>query len=154
VRARDLVEDFPTVTTRTDALEAVRLLVEQALPGLVVIDEAGLPLVVIPGSQVLLFSLPDYVEEDASLASVFPESEADRLCSKLAGNSVAELMPPSSQLPQRDRDRPIVPPDATAIEIASVMSRQHSPIVAVVDDGEVLGIITVHRLLGALLPPR
>ena len=46
----------------------------------------------------------------------------------------------------------MVSPDDTLIEVASVMSRQHSPVVAVVDDGEVLGVITVHRLLGAALP--
>ena len=45
-------------------------------------------------------------------------------------------------------------PDATAMHIASVMTRQHSPMVAVVDGGTVLGVITVHRFLGALLPRR
>jgi len=34
-----------------------------------------------------------------------------------------------------------------------VMARQHSPVVAVVDDeNAILGVITVHRLLGASLP--
>jgi CBS domain-containing protein len=61
-------------------------------------------------------------------------------------------MPDKEFLPRRDRDRPIVAPDATALEVASVMSRQKSPVVAVVDGGDVLGVITVHRLLGALLP--
>jgi len=32
------------------------------------------------------------------------------------------------------------------------MTRQHSPVVAVVDDEQILGVITVHRLLGAALP--
>ena len=71
----------------------------------------------------------------------------------LAGRTVAELMPGKAYLPKRDRDRPIVAPRATVMQIASVMSRQKSPIVAVVDAGAVLGVITVHRLLGALLPP-
>ena len=44
-------------------------------------------------------------------------------------------------------------PTRPLIEIASVMRRQHSPVVAVVDeDDEILGVITVHRLLGASLP--
>jgi hypothetical protein len=33
------------------------------------------------------------------------------------------------------------------------MSHQHSPMVAVMDGESILGVITVHRLLGALLPP-
>ena len=153
MRARDLMEDFPLVRRGTDALEATRLLVARGLPGLVVLDEAGLPLVVLPDSQVLRFALPEYVEDDPTLADVFPEREADRLCEGLAGRTVAELMPGKAYLPKRDRDRPIVAPRATVMQIASVMRRQKSPIVAVVDDGAVLGVITVHRLLGALLPP-
>jgi CBS domain-containing protein len=151
VRARDLAEDFPLVHPDTDALEATRLLVDRALPGLVVLDRTGRPLVVLPGSQVLRFSLPEYVEDDPSLAGVIPELEADRLCAALQGKTVAELMPGKEYLPKRDRDRPMVGPQATALEVASVMSRQHSPIVAVVEEGNVLGVITVHRLLGKLL---
>jgi CBS domain-containing protein len=106
----------------------------------------------LPSSQVLRFVLPDYVEEDARLARVIPEAEADRLCFVLAGRTVAELMPDKAYLPKRDRDRPIVDVRATAMQIASVMTKQHSPMVAVVQDGAVLGVVTVHRLLGALLP--
>ena len=154
MRARDLMEDFPLVSRGTDALEATRLLVARGLPGLVVLDEAGVPLVVLPDSQVLRFALPEYVEDDPTLADVFPEAEADRLCEGLAGRTVAELMPGKAYLPKRDRDRPIVAPRATVMQIASVMSRQKSPIVAVVDAGAVLGVITVHRLLGARAPAR
>lgn len=152
MKARDLAEDFPVVNADTDALVATRLLVDRGLPGLVVLDKSGRPLVVLPASQVLRFTLPEYVEDDPTLAAVYPESEADLLCSRLAGRTVGELMPGKAYLPHRDRDRPVVPPDATAMEIASVMSRQHSPMLAVVDDGNVLGVITVHRLLGAFLP--
>ncbi|MEO5832244.1 MAG: CBS domain-containing protein [Nakamurella sp.] len=151
MRARDLAEDFPVVRSDSGAWEATRLLAEQGLPGLVVLDAGGLPVVVLPASEVLRFSIPEYVQDDPGLARVVPEAEADLLCSRLVGRTVADLLPDRSQLIRRDRDRPIVSPDATALEIASVMSRQHSSIVAVVADGRVLGVITVHRLLGALL---
>jgi hypothetical protein len=52
VRARELAEPFPVVHLGTDAMEATRLLVDQALPGLVVVDQDGLPLFILPGSQV------------------------------------------------------------------------------------------------------
>ncbi len=148
------MQDFPVVTTGTDALTATRLLVERALPGLVVLDADGLPLVVLPASQVLRFALPDYIEEDPMLARVIPETEADQLCRALSGHTVAQLMPDKAYLPRGEADRPIVAANATAIEIASVMSRQHSPMVAVTEKGRVLGVITVHQLLGALLPGR
>jgi hypothetical protein len=70
VRASELAEPLPVVHLGTDAMEATRLLVDQALPGLVVVDQDGLPLFILPGSQVLRFALPDYVEEDRALASV------------------------------------------------------------------------------------
>ena len=135
----------------TDALEATRLLVDRALPGLVVVDQDGLPLFILPGSQGLRFALPDYVEEDRTLASVYSESDADALCESLRGRTVQELMPSTKFLP-RGAPRPSVAPDATLIEIAAVMAEQHSPVVAVVDEGHVIGVITVHRLLGAALP--
>ena len=129
------------------------MLADQGLPGLVVLDAQGCPLVILAASQVLRFAIPEYIEEDPGLAAVIPEASADLLCSVLSGKSIAELMPAKEYLPKRERDRPIVPPDATAMQIASVMSHQHSPMVAVMDHGQILGVITVHRLLGALLPP-
>lgn len=151
--AGELAEPFPTVDVDTDALVATRMLAEQGLPGLVVLDSQGRPLVILAASQVLRFAIPEYIEEDPGLAGVIPEATADQLCSGLAGKSIAELMPAKEYLPKRDRDRPIVASDATAMQVASVMSQQHSPMVAVMHNGEVVGVITVHRLLGALLPP-
>jgi CBS domain-containing protein len=133
-------------------MDASRLLVDRALPGLVVVDRDGLPLVILPGSQVLRFALPEYVEEDRTLAAVYSESDADALCEGLRGRTVEELMPSRQFLPKKAADRPIVDPDANLMEVAAVMAEQHSPVVAVVDEGQIVGVITVHRLLGAALP--
>ncbi|MBD0293390.1 MAG: CBS domain-containing protein [Jiangellaceae bacterium] len=152
MRARVLAEPFPVVHLDTDALEATRLLVDRALPGLVVVDHDGLPLFILPGSQVLRFALPEYVEQDQTLASVYSESDADALCESLRGRTVQELMPSKKFLPRRPASRPIVAPDATVMEIAAVMAEQHSPVIAVVDGGKIIGVITVHRLLGSTLP--
>jgi predicted transcriptional regulator len=152
VRARDLAEQFPVVHLDTSAMDASRLLVDRTLPGLVVVDRDGLPLVILPGSQVLRFALPEYVEEDRTLAAVYSESDADALCEGLRGRTVEELMPSRQFLPKKAADRPIVDPNANLMEIAAVMAEQHSPVVAVVDQGQIVGVITVHRLLGAALP--
>ena len=152
MRAADLAEAFPVVRLDDDALAATQMLAEQGLPGLVVLDDDGGPLVVLPAEQVLRFALPEYVEEDPNLAHLYAEAEADHFCAALAGKAVRELMPSKQYLPKRARDRPVVRSDATMIEVASAMTRQHSPVVAVVDDtGAVVGVITVHRLLGAAL---
>jgi CBS domain-containing protein len=47
----------------------------------------------------------------------------------------------------------VVDGDATALEVAAVMARMHSPLVAVVVDDKVVGAVTVNRLLDYLLPP-
>jgi len=152
MHASDLAESFPVVHLDDDALPATRALAKEGLPGLVVVDDDGGPLVVLPASQVLRFALPEYLEEDPRLARMYPEDEADAFFSVLEGKTVRELLPSKQFLPKHDRDRPVVSAGDTLIEVASQMSLQHSPVVAVVDDDQtVVGVITVHRLLGAAL---
>jgi CBS domain-containing protein len=148
MRARDLATDFPTVTPETNALAAARQLSRQKLPGLIVIDESGRPLTVLPGSQVLRYLVPRYVQDDPPLARVYDEKASDELCSKLTTSTVADLLPDKQDLDEL----PVVDHDATTIEVAAVMARVHSPLVAVVENGRMVGAITVRRLLDSLLP--
>jgi len=148
MRARDLAEDFPTVSLDTVALEAARMLSRERLPGLIVCDSEGRPYTVLPGSQVLRFLVPRYVQDDPRLARVYDEKASDALCAKLTDTTVRDLLPD-----KRDVDEiPVVDHDATTIEVAAVMARTHSPVVAVVEGDQVLGAITVRRLLDHLLP--
>jgi CBS domain-containing protein len=145
--------EFPTVTPDSSALEAARLLAEHLLPGLIVVDDKRHPLAVLPGSQLLRFVIPRYVQDDPTLARVYDEFHADQLCAKLAGKRVADVLPDDHRPP------PIVDADATAMEIATLMANTRSPLIAVADDAEstdgpVIGVITVPRLLKPLLPPR
>jgi CBS domain-containing protein len=146
--ARQLARPFPTVGLDSDALEAARVLAEQKLPGLIVLGQDGLPYTVLPGSQVLRFVVPTYVQDDPALARAFDEKSADALCDKLVGKTVHDLLP-------RKPDRleiPLAEPDATAVEIAAQMAGMRSPIVAVVEESELLGAITISVLLRHLLP--
>jgi CBS domain-containing protein len=148
VRALDLATEFPVVTVDTNAMEAARLLSRERLPGLIVTDGNGLPYTVLPGSQVLRYLVPRYVQDDPPLARVYDEKASDELCARLTTATVADLLPE-----KRDVDEiPVVDHDATTIEVAAVMARMHSPLVAVVQDGRMVGAITVRRLLDALLP--
>lgn len=90
--------------------------------------------------------IPGYIQDDISLAHVLDERHADRLSERLAGKTVQQLLPP------RREELPIVDGDATAVEIAAMMARWHSPLVAVVERGQLLGAVTVSQLLGLLLP--
>lgn len=144
--ARDLADpDFPTVMLDSDAAEAARLIGGRGMPGLVVLDGDGLPYAVLPGSQVLRFVIPGHVQDDPALARVYDERHADLLCRKLAGTPVRTLL-------RTDRtEPPIVAARATAVEIAAVMARLRSPLVAVVDGRRLLGVVTVNRLLEWML---
>ncbi len=77
------------------------------------------------------------------------EQASDELCRKLERNNVGDLLPRRKDLD----DLPVVDGDATALEVAAVMARMHSPLVAVVVDDKVVGAVTVNRLLDYLLPP-
>ncbi|MGH3343007.1 MAG: CBS domain-containing protein [Carbonactinosporaceae bacterium] len=145
--ARDLAEAFPVVGLDDDALDAVRLLASGRLPGIVVANAQGRPQAILPGSQVLRFVLPLYVQEDPSLARVYDEEHADRIASRLAGRPVRDV------LPRSDQELAVVDEDATAVEVAAVMARLRSPPVVVQGGAGILGVVTAAHLLEHLVPP-
>ncbi len=148
MRAGDLAEPFPTVSLSTQALEAARLIGEARLPGLIVCDDDGSPHTVLGGSQVLRFMIPRYIQDDPTLARVYDEDSSERLLSKLSDRKVSDLLPK-----RQDRDDlPVVDADATTVEIAAVMAQLHSPVVGVVENGRVVGAVTVSRLFEHLFP--
>lgn len=145
MRAADIAEEFPAVSIEANALDAARMLAEHQLPGLLVTDAAGSPYAVLPASQVVRFIVPRYVQDDPSLAGVLAESTADRCAEKLSGKKVRDV------LPDHLVDVPPADADDTLIEVAALMARLRSPLVAVVKDGRLLGVITASRVLAAAL---
>lgn len=146
--ARSLAEPFPTVTTDTDAMDAARSMAAGRLPGLIVCTDGGRPYTVLPDSQVLRFLIPAYLQDEPVLARALDEQASDELCRKLERSTVGDLLPDRQDLDEL----PVVDGDATALEVAAVMARMHSSLVAVVVDEQVVGAITASRLLDYLLP--
>lgn len=145
MRAAEIAEVFPVIAVNSDALDAARLLAEHRLPGVVVTDTAGKPYAVLPASQVVRFIVPGYVQDDPALAGVLNETMADHAAEKLAGKTVRDV------LPDHLHNLPAAEADDTIIEVAAVMARLHTPLIAVVDDGRLRGVITASRLLAAAL---
>ena len=127
------------------ALDAARMLAEHRLPGVVVTDAFGRPHAVLPASQVVRFIVPGYVLDDPSLAGVLNESMADKCGERLAGKKVRDV------LPEHLLDVPSADADDTIIEVAAMMARHRTPLLAVIKDGELHGVITASRLLAATL---
>ncbi len=127
------------------ALEAARMIAEHRLPGIVVTDDTGHPHTVLPASQVVRFLVPGYVQDDPSLAGVLNESMADKCAERLGGKKVRDV------LPQDLLHVPFVDMGDTIVEVAAIMARHRSPLLAVMKGGDLKGVITASRLLAAAL---
>ncbi len=148
MRAIDLAEQIPTVTTSTTGAEAARIIAEYRLQGLVVVGDDGQPQAVVPGSQILGLIIPGYIREDPRLAHAIDEAGADELCQHLTTNTLGALLATHAV---RLTKLPTVAPGDTLLEIASVMVEGRTPLVVVRDrDGAYHGVVTMSRLLAAV----
>ncbi len=149
MKALDLAEQVPLVTRATSATDAALVLAENRAAGLVVADDEGVPVAVLGSTQLLRLVLPRYVREDPRLAHVLDEAGADELCARLDGHTVGELLDDRS-VPRRPV--PSVLPQDTLVEVAALMDAEQAPVVLVRDKGgTVHGVVTLSRLLAALL---
>ncbi|MFE9649137.1 CBS domain-containing protein [Streptomyces sp. NPDC006365] len=148
MRARDLAEPYPSIGLGDPLSAAADLLVEQRLPALLVLDPFGQPVGVLRAEQLIDDCLPRYFTQDPLLARIIDERYADRLC-------VAPERLVSDCL-RLGRPKPFsVTPNCTIVEIAELMARTGSPVVAVMDtnpDGtpRLVGAVTATRLLERL----
>ena len=145
MRAEQIAEEFPVVTADSSALDAVRLMAERRLAGLVVTDERGCPTTILPASEVVRLLVPGYVRDDPALAGVLSETMADRMVDKLSGKTVAAV------LPKERAHMPTVKADDTIVEVAAVMAHDRAPLVAVLAGENLIGVITASRLLEVAL---
>jgi CBS domain-containing protein len=148
VHARNHLDVGPVVQADADALEVVTSLVDNHWDGLVVVDEKMWALATVSLAQVLRLALPDYIEEDVSLALVYAERVADTFAETLRGRKVHEVMPrPAAKYPPV-----IVRPEATLLEVAAGMAVRKTAIVAVVESSRTIGSVGAHAVLAATLP--
>lgn len=145
MKAREIAVKLPTVTATDPVARAVRLMVVNRLPGLIVVDEAGKPVAVLPGTQVLRLAIPGSYQSDPALARTIDEVHADLFWLEPGNLTVGDC------LPHQAAKLATLPAEATLLEVATLMARQHSPLVAVVDSkGILIGAVTLERLLTSL----
>lgn len=147
MRAGEIAEPYPVVGVETSALTAAQLLARNRLPGLVVTEVDGTPKAVLPASQVVRFMVPEYVQRDPALAGVVGERAADKIADRLRRATVGDL------LPERPQELPVLQVDDTVLELAAVMARLRSPLCAVLDRGQIVGVVTASHLLELVCGP-
>ncbi|WP_067574680.1 CBS domain-containing protein [Nocardia acidivorans] len=145
MHAAQMAEEYPVIDLDSDAMDAARLLAEHRLPGILVTDANGAPHSVLPAAQVVLFIVPKYVQDDPSLAGVLNESMCDQVASRLRGKKVRDV------IPERLTKIPAAQADDNTVEVAALMARYKSPLIAVLDGKRLIGVITASRLLEVAL---
>lgn len=143
--AGEIDEHLPVVDIDSSALEAVLLVAERGLPGIVIVTTNRQLCAVLPASEVVRFIVPDYVQDDPVLARVLEESSADRAAERLGGRTIRQL------LPQHQLGLPTTDVSDTIVEVAEIMGRLRSPLIAVMEQGRLHGVITASRLLAIAL---
>ena len=140
----------PQEMLRADASaqEAALVLSRIQTSAALVVDEGDRFVGIVTDEHLLKALLPSYVGEADALARVLEEGSAERLWQRLEGRTVRDLI-----VGGRDEE-PVVDGGATLVEVASVMVRAEARIVAVVDDGRLVGGITIDHLLTHLLSRR
>ena len=123
MKATELAEQVPMVRRSTTGAEAARVIAEYRLSGLVVAGDDGVPIAVIPGSQILSLVLPQYVRDEPNLAHAYDEVGADELCGALNRATIGELLEVKKLTATKP---PSVLPEDTLIEIAAAMDGGHT----------------------------
>ncbi|MBL1079127.1 CBS domain-containing protein [Nocardia sp. 2] len=145
MHAAQMAEEYPVIDLDSDAMDAARLLAEHRLPGILVTDGEGAPRAVLPASTVVLFIVPKYVQDDPSLAGVLNETMCKQVSNRLRGKKVRDV------IPERLSRIPAAQADDNIIEVAALMAKHQTPLVAVQDGTRLLGVITASRLLEVAL---
>jgi CBS domain-containing protein len=148
MKARNLASPRDTVGRDDPASEAARILARHDVRAVLVVDSDGGFVDALSDSELLRALLPSYVEDDESLARVLEESASEVLFQRLEGRTVGDLVPAD-----READ-PVVNGEDTLVESASAMVRSRASMVGVVDDGRLIGGISIDDLLTHLLGRR
>lgn len=145
MRARDLMEEVSIVRPDGPAESLVEVFRDPSVRVAAVVESSGEVLGIVTDEDLLGALLPSYVVADEALAGVLEEAAGEQCRQRLQGKRIRDVVD------VRRRDRPVVAPDDTLIEVGAALARSNEPGVLVVERGRVLGAITVSRLLSELL---
>lgn len=130
MHASDIATTLAVVDRSTAALDAVRLIAERDLIGLVVAEADGHPSAVVSSVDVLRYMLPGYLLDDLALTNTVGDVGLEDLRQGLDGRTIGDLVDDSHVAV---RSVLVVPADAGPVEIAARMVDARTQ-VALVED--------------------
>lgn len=148
LRARDFMQtDVLTVTPDTSILDIHKLFIEEEIHGAPVVDDNGVVRGVVSTLD-LLRAVNEELEPDQTTQSYFRSEWStvpDELPARLREVRASDVM---------TRELVSVSPDATIVEVARMMREQHVHRVLVVEQQELIGVLTTFDLLQAFIERR
>jgi CBS domain-containing protein len=140
----------PVLTVRADDSvgELARAFAAGDLRAVAVVTEGGQLVGILTDEDLLDALLPAYVGQDKALARLLAQADAAELLGRIEGKRVSELVQASR------REHPTASPDSTLVEVLSAVCGTGASAVLVIEAEQVLGVITVDRLLRILLSPK
>jgi len=149
VHASDIATTLVVVDRSTPALDAVRLIAEQDLVGLVIAEADGHPSAVVSSVDVVRYMLPGYLLDDLSLTNTVGDVGLEDLRQGLEGRTIGDLIDDSDVAV---RSVLVLPADAGPVEMAARMVDARTQVALVHDPSRSEpAFVTLPGLLDALV---
>lgn len=149
MRASDIATTLAVVDRSTAALDAVRLIAERDLIGLVIAEADGHPSAVVSSIDVVRYLLPRYLLDDISLTNTVGDDGLEDLRQGLDGRTIGDLVDDADVTV---RSVLVVPADAGPVEIAARMVDARTQVALVDEPGRTEPVfVTLPGLLDAVV---
>ena len=148
LKVKDIMTtEIITVSPETEIVQATKLLLENRINGVPVLDETGRLVGILCQSDLIAqqrkLPIPSFFTLLDGLIPLTSEKQIDKQVRKIAAVTVAEAMTPNPVTVQ---------PDTNIQEVAALMVDRNFHTIPVVDEGELVGIVGKEDILRTLMP--
>lgn len=149
MHAADIATTLAVVDRTTPALDAVRLIADRDLVGLVIAEADGHPSAVVSSVDVVRYMLPGYLLDDLSLTNTVGDVGLEDLRQGLQDRTIGDLVDSAAVAV---RSVLVVPADAGPVEIAARMVDARTQVALVEDPSRTEPVfVTLPGLLDAVV---
>ena len=148
LKVKDIMTtEIITVSPETEIVQATKLLLENRINGVPVLDETGRLVGILCQSDLIAqqqkLPIPSFFTLLDGLIPLISKKQIDKQVRKIAAVTVAEAMTPNPVTVQ---------PDTNIQEVAALMVDRNFHTIPVVDEGELVGIVGKEDILRTLMP--